>query len=223
MVIFMKEKIENNKLLFMILGIVFLTVLVVSGTYAVIVFGANVADGEYDFETDCFDVDFSSTNISGVLWPRISPSNGLHNSITMKISDSCNVFGTGKLDINVDNSTSSKYFETVAPHCENANTLETFDLYTSSSDCTSHGGIWVTNGTALKYSIYDNSTATGNPLDSGYINSYGFLYSDEFDLNDHTPRNLYLFIWLDGWLVDNDYADLSFLATLNAEAKQYEY
>lgn len=212
------EKYKKNKLLFTIIAIFLIVLLVVSGTYAYVLFSANVTNGNYISESECFLVDYSADTISGTLFPSLSAQNGLSTDVSLQINEDCNLCGEGSLYLNVDSGTSSKYLETVSAHCENRSTLETLHSYDNSTVCETNGGIWVTNGSALKYSVYD--TSDSSQIAAGYVNSYGKSEIANNIIVDGYEKNFTVYIWLDGWLAGNDYANLSFAGSINASAVQ---
>ena len=107
--------------------------------------------------------------------------------------------------------------------CENSVTLQRMTDYTTENACTGAGGTWKTGGSPLKYAVYDNNAATGIPLSKGYITSTDIntdktIYTDF--IIDSNQQYFYIFIWLDGYLVDNAVNDLPFGGYVKAEANQ---
>jgi len=223
----MKNIRTNN--VFWLLVIMLLGVLVAGGTYAYLVLAPSVTNGNYSGVTECFQINYSINNdngtqdISGTLFPSAVPSKGLFGKVSINVNQNCSVTGTGTLKLRINSGTSSNLLKTVAGHCEKSATLETLDDYNSSSDCTSAGGVWVTSGTGLKYAVYTNNSATGNPVSKGYITSSSIgsdlvLY-DGFNVSG-TQQNYYLFIWLDGYITDNTYTNLPFSGYVHASVVQ---
>ncbi len=107
--------------------------------------------------------------------------------------------------------------------CENPATLGRMTEYTTQYACTSHGGTWKSGGSPLKYAVYDNSNATGASLSKGYITSTDIntdkIIYDNFII-DSNQQYFYIFIWIDGYLVDNAVNDLPFSGYVKAEANQ---
>jgi len=214
--------------------------LVVAGiTYAAITLNLFVSNSVYNTKTACFNIDYSiangdgTSNISGLLFPGLNAgaSEGLKGKVSMKINSSCSgVRGIGSLylhlnELSGDNLTNElKLMSTVTTaHCEDNTTLQTLNDYTTESDCNLHGGAWVTSTSALKYAIYDNNTASGIPLKTGTISSS--TTNTDILLYDYIPvtstnKNLYVFIWLDGYLTDNTYTNLAFSGYIKASATQ---
>ena len=111
-------------------------------------------------------------------------------------------------------------------YCESNTTLERLTDYTDSSSCANHSGTWKSGGSPLKYAVYSNATATGAPLSKGYITAADIgndvtIY-DGF-IVDATQDYYYVFIWLDGYLVDNSVNNLSFGGYIKAEAVQANF
>ena len=108
-------------------------------------------------------------------------------------------------------------------YCESNSTLERLTTPTDSESCTSAGGTWKTGGSPLKYAVYDNNAGTGTPLSKGYIESTDInndkVIYDNFVI-DTNQKYYYIFIWIDGYLVDNAINNLPFSGYINASAEQ---
>ncbi len=108
-------------------------------------------------------------------------------------------------------------------YCESNATLERLTTPTDSESCTSAGGTWKTGGSPLKYAVYDNNAGTGVPLSKGYIESTDIntdkVIYDNFVI-DTNQKYYYIFIWIDGYLVDNAINNLPFSGKINASAEQ---
>ena len=107
--------------------------------------------------------------------------------------------------------------------CEDPATLQRMTDYTTENACTGAGGTWKSGGSPLKYAVYDNNAATGAPLSKGYITSTDInndktIYTDF--VIDSNQAYYYIFIWLDGYLLDNAVNDLPFSGYIKAEANQ---
>lgn len=215
---------DKKKNIYLSIGIIFLGLLIITATYAYLIVSLNVTNGNYLHGTACFDINYditnddATTNITGTLFPSSSPKGGLSGNVSIGIDESCNINATGDIYLQVTD-VSSILTNIVLAHCENSKTLRTLTDYTTSSTCTSQtDGIWVTNGTALKYAVY--SDASYYPLKVGYITGTGSinLYGN-FSLNT-TLTKYYVYIWLDGNLADNSYASLQFDGYIYADAMQ---
>ena len=108
-------------------------------------------------------------------------------------------------------------------YCESNSTLERLTTPTDSESCTSAGGTWKTGGSPLKYAVYDNNAGTGTPLSKGYIESTDIntdkVIYDNFVI-DTNQKYYYIFIWIDGYLVDNAINNLPFSGYISASAEQ---
>jgi len=209
--------------------VIMLGIMVAGGTFAYLTMSLTVKNGQYNGKVDCFSVDYSINNddntqdIIGTLFPTVGPSKGLFGKVSINMNSICETTGTGSLYVEVNNATSTKFGEVVREHCENSLTLETMKDYSNESDCVSNNGTWVSNGTALKYAVYNSSDITTNPLRVGYFgnNSIGSTLNlyDGFMVND-VQQNYYIYIWLDGYLSDNTYASLPFSGVVKAQVVQ---
>ena len=157
------------------------------------------------------------------MFPSVNHTKGLTGSVGLKLNSNCDVPGTGSIYVHINSGTSNKFGTTAAAHCENSTTLATLDDYTTSSACSSGGGSWVTNGTVLKYAVFNNSGGTGTPLRVGYFDSskigQNMLLYDGFEVNA-TQKTFYIFFWLDGYITDNTYTNLTFDGYILATAVQ---
>ena len=156
------------------------------------------------------------------LFPTGNPGGGLLENISFKTSSTCNTNGRGTYYLHVDSGTSQVLTSTVAPHCENKYTLETVkDL--NALDCVfNENTVWVTNGTALKYALYDSTDRThlyaAGYIDSTFIGQDKAIHTD-FSVSG-TQKTYYLYIWLDGYVSDDTYNDLPFSATSRLSVTQ---
>lgn len=217
----MNKDIKKKNIILSII-VIFMGLAIAGGTFAWLTGTLNVTSGNYTAVSDCFLIDYTDTNqITGTMFPSFNASKGLSGKVTLKVNSSCSVDGIGTIYIHPEQGTSSKFTTTVSAHCENPDTLETWNQYTESSDCTSNNGKWVTNGTPLKYAVFNNSTATGEPIDVGYVNAVGsdVAVYRTFIINK-TEKDYYIFLWLDGNLTDNTYTNLPFSGYVKANAVQ---
>ncbi len=213
----------NKKNILIALVVIMVGLLIVGGTYAYLSISLTVTNGNYATSTGCFNITYTNDTdqITGTLFPSSGPSGGLSDSIYFKTNGACSTNGRGTFYLHVD-SASNILTSTVAPHCENKYTLETAkDL--DVLDCVGNENtVWVTNGTALKYAIYD-STERNHLYAAGYIDST-FIGQDKAIHTDFsvtsTQRAYYLYIWLDGYVSDDTYTDLPFSATSRLSVTQ---
>lgn len=226
----MNNNIKNKKNFYIIVGVIIGILLIAGGTYAYVTLTVNVTNGNYSSVTGCFDIDYNVTNedgtlpITGTMYPSSNPSGGLNGRVSLKVNSSCNVNGTGTLKLNVVNGNST-LLKKVSAHCENSKTGKTLTGYTTSSSCTSQqNGVWVTNGTALKYAVYDTNSVTSStiPLSVGYVtNTTGIQMLNNISITS-TVSTYYVYIWLDGNLIDNSYLSLAFNGNISATATQID-
>lgn len=212
----------KNKNIVLSLVIVLVGLVLAGGTYAYLTVTLNVTNNIVNGSSTCFNVDYLNTDqITGTLIPSARPTGGLTGTVSLKINNACDLEGTGNIYLHVNANTSNTFITTLPNHCENRYTLETMTQYTTSNTCQANNGSWITAGTALKYAVYDNSAGTGDPLNVGYINDI----DDDIAIYENfiitkTQKNYYIFLWLDGNLTDNTYANLSFSGYVKADAMQ---
>lgn len=202
--------------------VVLVGILLAGGTYAYLTFTINVTNNVVNVATTCFDIDYLDTNqITGTLFPSVNHTKGVTGTVSLKINSACDLKGVGTIYLRANSGTSTKFITTAVAHCEDPVTLETLPAYASSSTCVAANKIWVTDGTPLKYAIFNNSAGTGEPLDVGYVNSIGSdLTVLKTFMVTSTQVNYYLFVWLDGYLTDNTYTNLPFNGYIKASAIQ---
>ena len=227
----MGKTLNTKQNMYLIIGIFLISLLVLGGTYAWLQdFTAtnNVIAGN----TTCFNINYDITNdsdtnsehgtdIAGTLFPSGSAGGGLSGNVSIGISSACSINGFANIYLNVT-SGGSTLFQTVGAHCENSKTLKSMTSYTTQSTCEAQtDGVWVTNGTALKYAIYTtNNTSGSDPVSVGYIKQTGNMtIYENFSIAPSTV-NYYVYVWLDGYLSDNTYQNQSFAGTISADASQ---
>lgn len=229
----MNKKI-NKKII--IIGVIVLAgLLILGGTYALLKYTLDVTDGNINGAVECFEIEYNisneagsvdNTKITGTLFPSMEPNGGLSGRVTINVKNTCNVKGIGTLSLHVSNGTSSDLLQNVGAHCENKYTLETLNDYATSGECsTDTNGIWVSNGTGIKYAVYTNSNGTGNPVGIGYVTANDIdkdipIYTG-FTV-DSTVRQYYIFIWMDGYVTDESHAELPFGGYIHASVMQSE-
>ena len=209
--------------------------LILGGTYALLKYALDVTDGNINGAVECFEIEYNisneagsvdNTKITGTLFPSMEPNGGLSGRVAINVKNTCNVKGIGTLSLHVSNGTSSDLLQNVGAHCENKYTLETLNDYTTSGECsTDTNGIWVSNGTGIKYAVYTNSNGTGNPVGVGYVTANDInkdipIYTG-FTV-DSTVRQYYIFIWMDGYVTGESHAELPFGGYIHASVMQSE-
>lgn len=185
-------------------------------------------DGEIDISDAnmflrCVNNKLNQGDLTGTLFPSTEITGGLFGSLAMGVNSACSITGSGTIYLHVGTESSVTLLRRTDGHCENPTTLETLPSYTSSSDCLTDGNKWVSDGSALKYAVYDNAAGTGVPLSAGYITGGDIgedipLYTG-FDVSSTSTR-YYMFIWLDGNLTNEDYEDLPFSGYIHASVVQ---
>lgn len=169
----------------------------------------------------------SSCTMSGIGTLKLHVNDGTSSALSTKAAPRCVSHFTG-LDMSEYTTESActgagEVWKYPDSYCEKADTLEVMKEYTTESTCTSNGGVWTTNGSPLKYAVYDSAGTSGNLLSSGHFDS-GFVGTD-VTLYDNFPvgttvKNYYIYIWLDGNLTDNSFTELPFSGLINAEVAQ---
>lgn len=218
---------KKNIILSMV--VIMVGIMVAGGTFAYLTFSINFVNNVVSGETDCFSVDYSINNddgtqdITGTLFPTVGPSKGLFGKVSINMNSNCNMTGTGTLYLKVNSGTSTMFGTVASGHCEDNTYLTTMNDYKSESACTAAGGTWISSGTVLKYAVYSSSNTESTPLRVGYFNnnaigSQQVLY-DGFDVNK-TKQNYYIYLWLDGYLTDNNYTNLPFSGSIDARVVQ---
>ena len=198
-----------------------------AATYAYIIFSINVTNASYNSMTACFDVDYDITNddgtlpITGTLFHSATPKGGLSGKVALGINSTCKAGGTGTINLNVK-SGGSVLFQTVRGHCENTKTLQTVTGYETQTACESvEGTQWVTTGTALKYAIYEDLKS--EPVSVGYVTGTGIISVYDNIVLSHTMKTIYIYIWLDGELTDNSYADIAFNSSVESTVEYAQW
>ena len=194
----------NKKYKYLFVIMIVFVVLFVGGTLAYLIMDVISTNDKYNTVTTCLEVDYDLSNddgtipISGNMLPSNSAISGLNGKVGLKINDSCSLEGIGTLSLNVVNSPATLIQE-VDEHCENSKTLQTLSNIGNSSDCTSNSdNIWVTNGSALKYAVYDTNEISNDvlPVSVGYVNKIGKIdiYNDFFVTKTNVTYYIYICI-----------------------------
>ena len=174
----------------------------------------------------------NSCDMSGSGELKIHIDDDIDEKLTTRASSYCENRYTGEpMDINeVPNeaaciATGGRWHGYSDSYCENHATLERMPDYTDSSSCSSNGGTWISGNdlptSPLKYAIYNNAQGTGTPLSVGYITEDDIgediaIYSN-FAVTK-AQEYYYIFTWLDGYLSDSTYENLSFSGQISAAA-----
>ena len=167
---------NKKKLYGTLIAVIFFAVIIIGATFAWLTYTFNATNGVYNTATVCFDtINSEGQDINATLDYTTNPIGGVNTSMTMGLANNCVISANGTISINVASETQAILYSTALGHCENPSTLETLYNYENSQDCTSNNGKWITNGTALKYAIYNinNPTSNTTPIKVGYINQSG--------------------------------------------------
>ena len=170
----------------------------------------------------------SSCSVNGTGTLKLHINNTTDSHIMEKATSHCEDKKTGDIltEYSTESSCSSagaKWKNYPVSYCEDNTTLRVMKDYTTSGSCTSHNGTWVTNGSPLKYAVYNSNNTNANPIRVGHITSSS-IGSDVTIYDDiiltHEQRYFYIYIWLDGYLTDNTHVDLPFDAYVKVNAIQ---
>lgn len=230
----------KKKNIFLFIGIMMLGLLAGGATYAYLVSGTSINNGNYLYNTSCFNIFYDITNdggdtsnLSGTLVPSHNALGGLYGKITLGLSSECNLKAVGNIYLQVQDMGlygSDTLIQTIDGHCEEPDTLVFFDEE-NEFWCESAGMSWITGGTALKYAIYDGDVISKKPVKVGYIDRYDEyinMYSFNIDAtalddtDEDTISNYYVYIWLDGNLSNNTYSGIPFRGRIFADVVQQE-
>ena len=133
---------ESKKNMILLLIVLLVGFAISGGTYAYLSYSINVTNGTFSGMTECFNIDYNinnqdgSTNITGTLFPSSTPSSGLNGRVGLKISDSCNIYGTGALKLHINSETDQNLTIPVQEsYCISRKTLEKIDGITTKEAC----------------------------------------------------------------------------------------
>ncbi len=208
-----------------VIAVISFAILIIGATFAALSFTSNATNGSYNISTTCFQMlKEEGQDVIGELDYVTKPIDSVSTYVAMGINGACDITAKGRIYLNVLDGTSSKLYSTVAAHCENMDTLQTLPDYTTATDCGNNGGSWITNGSALKYAIYNTSSPTNNtiPITSGWITATGdkLLYNSMLPIG--SLDTYYIYVWLDGELIDNTYNNVAFSGYIHTNADQYK-
>jgi len=181
---------RKKKNVILIILIVFVGLPLIGGTYALLSYIISVSGGNYNTVTTCFNVNYSGTSHTDKL-----PVNGYLFQSSTPQGGLLN-----EVAMSLDLTCGIKAVG---------------NIYLMVEDDT--GSVLLSEG-ALKYAVYDNLDS--DPIASGSITSKGdkLLYGN-FPLSGN-EKKYYVYIWLDGNIADNDYANIPFDGYLHATAEQ---
>lgn len=113
----------------------------------------------------------SNLDITGTMFPSASPNKGLNGRVGFKANSTCNVPGTGSLNLHVNSGFDTKILTVATSYCYDKYTGDRYTEYTTESACTTAGYKWKeypTNWCENKNTLEmlreytDSSTCTSN-------------------------------------------------------------
>lgn len=181
---------KKAKLIGSIIGIILFVALIAGFTYAWIAWQSSNIN--ISGKSDCFDIDYGISQQIG------SASEKLSLSMTDDYTDGL----------------SAKVTLSLKSECANIPGTVTLYLNTTNVGITSGTSIDILNG-ALKYTVVSDN----NVLASGVINTSDKLaLVDNIDVSSTTPITYTVYVWIDGSIADNSYANLTYNGYISAEA-----
>ena len=181
---------KKAKLIGSIIGVFLFIALVAGFTYAWIAWQSNNIN--IAGRSDCFDIDYGISQQIG--------------SASAKASLSMTSDYTEGLSARVTLSLKTE--------CANIPGTATLYLNTTNVGATSGTSSGILNG-ALKYTVVSGTSVLAN----GVIDSNNKIpLVDNIDVSSTTPTTYTVYVWLDGKVADNSYANLNYLGYISAEA-----
>ena len=181
---------KKAKLIGSIIGVFLFIALVAGFTYAWIAWQSNNIN--IAGKSDCFDIDYGISQQIGSASAKanLSMTNDYTEGLSAQVS--------------------------LSLKAECVNLPGTATLYLNTTN------IGVTNGTssgilkgALKYTVVSGTSVLAN----GVIDTNNKIpLVDNIDVSSTTPTTYTVYVWLDGKVADNSYANLSYLGYISAEA-----
>ena len=139
---------DKKRLISIIIAVIMFIALIAGATYAALSSALNTTNEVYNVASECFLIDYNINNtdgtqdITGTLFPSATIDKGLNGRVGLKISTSCNLYGTGTLKLHVDSTTSSTLTTPAASYCESRKTLEPISGISTAAACQTAGGRW---------------------------------------------------------------------------------
>lgn len=181
---------KKAKLIGTIIGVFLFIALIAGFTYAWIAWQSNNIN--IADRSDCFDIDYGISQQIG--------------SASAKASLSMTSDYTEGLSANVTLSLKTE--------CANIPGTATLYLNTTNVGTTSGTSSGILNG-ALKYTVVSGTSVLAN----GVIDSNNKIpLVDNIDVSSTTPTTYTVYVWLDGEVADNSYANLNYIGYISAEA-----
>lgn len=181
---------KKAKLIGSIIGVFLFIALVAGFTYAWIAWQSNNIN--IAGRSDCFDIDYGISQQIG--------------SASAKASLSMTSDYTEGL--------SAKVSLSLKTECANIPGTATLYLNTTNVGTTSGTSSGILNG-ALKYTVVSGTSVLAN----GVIDSNNKIpLLDNIDVSSTSPTTYTVYVWLDGKVADNSYANLNYIGYISAEA-----
>ena len=181
---------KKAKLIGSIIGVFLFIALIAGFTYAWVTWQSSNIN--IAGKSDCFDIDYGISQQIG--------------SASAKASLSMTSDYTEGL--------SAKVTLSLKTECANIPGTATLYLNTTNVGTTSGTSSGILNG-ALKYTVVSGTSVLAN----GVIDSNNKIpLVDNIDVSSTTPTIYTVYVWLDGKVADNSYANLSYLGYISAEA-----
>ena len=239
----MEEINTRKKHLLLIASIIMLILVVAGGTYAFLNYKINATNNVYNSVTHCLIAEYgkgikgrvsvkisNECDLTGVGTLKLHINNTTSSKLTTVAESYCALRRTGEKLTEYttqsaceEDSNKRRWYGYGDSYCENSTTLQRLVNYKNESDCTSNSGVWKTGGSPLKYAVYDNADATGNPLSVGIIKSTDINHDIDIYTNftiNNQLKYYYVYIWLDGYLSDESYAKLPFDGYISVQVVQ---
>lgn len=233
---------KNAKLIGTIIGIIAFVILIAGATYAWFTWRSSSIN--ISGTSGCFVIDYGISKEIGAtsvapLKLGTSYSDGLIAEVTAKINSSCTgVTGKGTLYLNTNIEGTSpailkgalKYHVIASTTKENDvvenPTVKNSQAKSSTSDKLTGGGLGSSEigGTEIggvEIGGGDIGDATQEQFKTGVITSTGKLaILTNIDLDTLTTRRYTVYVWIDGEIADNTYADATYSGYISLEATQ---
>lgn len=181
---------KKAKLIGSIIGVFLFIALVAGFTYAWIAWQSNNIN--IAGRSDCFDIDYGISQQIG------SASGKARLSMTSDYTEGL----------------SAKVTLSLKTECANIPGTATLYLNTTNVGTTSGTSSGILNG-ALKYTVVSGTSVLAN----GVIDSNNKIpLVDNIDVSSTSPTTYTVYVWLDGEVADNSYANLNYIGYISAEA-----
>lgn len=181
---------KKAKLIGSIIGVFLFIALIAGFTYALIAWQSSNIN--IAGRSDCFDIDYGISQQIG------SASSKASLNMTSDYTEGL----------------SAKVTLSLKTECANFPGTATLYLNTTNVGTTSGTSSDILKG-ALKYTVVSGTTV----LASGVIDTNSkIVLLDNIDVSSTTPTTYTVYVWLDGEVADNSYANLNYIGYISAEA-----